>query len=186
MDTIRPPVAHVRHQHGFSLVMVLIFLVLLTILGVTAMQTSTLEERMAGNLRDENIAFQAAESALREAEEFLSGVVLPDFNTTGATTPGLYNTVGNPWPGRDNPQGWTGWTQAAGSHVYRVYAGQLERVATPPRYVIEQLPPVPVDPEGSVKQGTGVGNFAQVFRITARGTGGSDSAVVVLETTFWR
>ncbi len=175
-----------RRPQGFSLVMVLIFLVLLTILGITAMQTSTLEERMAGNLRDENLAFQAAESALREAEDFLSGVTLPSFGAVTATTPGLYNTVTNPWGGRDNPQGWSGWAQAPTSNVYRVYSGTLDRVATPPRYVIEQLPPVPVDPESSVKLGTGVGNFAQVFRITARGTGGSNNAVVVLETTFWR
>jgi type IV pilus assembly protein PilX len=175
-----------KRQRGFSLIMVLIFLVLLTILGVTAMQTSTLEERMAGNLRNENLAFQAAESALREAEAFLSEVTLPSFDTTTSATPGLYHTQNNPWGGRDNPQAWAGWAQAPSTHAYRVYSGTLQGVATAPRYVIEQLPPVPVDPESSVKLGEGVGQFAQVFRITARGTGGSDNAVVFLQTTFWR
>ncbi len=173
-------------SRGFSLVMVLIFLVLLTILGVTAMQMSTLEERMAGNLRDENLAFQAAESALREAETFLSSVTLPDFGTTSSTTPGLYHAQRNPWPGRDNPQAWAGWNAAPSSNGYRVYGGVLNGVATPPRYVIEQLPPVTVDPQSSVKLGDGVGQFAQVFRITARGTGGTNNAVVFLQTTFWR
>lgn len=168
------------------MVMVLIFLVLLTILGVTAMQTSTMEERMAGNIRDENLAFQAAESALREAEAFLGAVTLPNFGAVTTTTPGLYNTITNPWPGRGNPQGWTGWSQPSSSNLYRVYSGTLVGVATPPRYVIEQLPPVPADPDSSAKVGTGVGNFSQVFRITARGTGGSNNAVVILESTFWR
>lgn len=55
-------------QSGAALVTGLIFLVILTLLGVTAMQTSTMEERMSGNARDRNIALQAAEAALRDAE----------------------------------------------------------------------------------------------------------------------
>ena len=35
--------------------------------------TRTLQERMAGNLRDSNLAFQSAERALREGEKFLRG-----------------------------------------------------------------------------------------------------------------
>jgi len=46
----------------------LIFLVILTLLGLTAMQSGILEERMSGNARDRNLAFQAAEAALRDAE----------------------------------------------------------------------------------------------------------------------
>ena len=61
----------ISRQRGVVLVTGLIFLVILTLLGVTAMQTTILEERMAGNLRDENLAFQAAEAALREGELFL-------------------------------------------------------------------------------------------------------------------
>ncbi len=69
--------------------MALIFLVLLTLLGVSAMQTATMEERMAGNMRNENLAFQAAEAALRDAEDLLGGAAPPTtFNGTG----GLYDT----------------------------------------------------------------------------------------------
>ena len=56
-------------QRGVTLVISLIFLLLLTILGVTAMNTSTLQEKMSGNLRDQDLAFQAAESALRGGED---------------------------------------------------------------------------------------------------------------------
>ncbi|MCX7100437.1 MAG: PilX N-terminal domain-containing pilus assembly protein, partial [Methylobacter sp.] len=55
------------NQSGAVLIISLIMLLLLTLIGTTAMQTSTLEEKMAGNLRDRDIAFQAAESALRDA-----------------------------------------------------------------------------------------------------------------------
>jgi type IV pilus assembly protein PilX len=60
--------ASASSQAGAALVTGLIFLVILTLLGITAMQTSTMEERMSGNARDRNIAFQAAEAALRDAE----------------------------------------------------------------------------------------------------------------------
>jgi type IV pilus assembly protein PilX len=56
-----------RRQHGAVLIVALLFLVILTLLGLTAMSGTTLEERMSGNSRDMNIALQAAEAALRDA-----------------------------------------------------------------------------------------------------------------------
>jgi len=55
-------------QRGVSLAISLIFLVILTMLGLTALRVATMEERMSGNSRDRNLAFQAAEAALRDAE----------------------------------------------------------------------------------------------------------------------
>lgn len=59
-------------QSGFALIVGLVVLVLLTLIMLTALKMASLEERMAGNLRSENIAFQAAESALREAENLIT------------------------------------------------------------------------------------------------------------------
>ena len=63
-----------NHQAGAVLVVSLIFLLVLTIVGVAAMQNTTLEEKMAGNVKDRNLAFQNAESAIREAETFIDTV----------------------------------------------------------------------------------------------------------------
>lgn len=60
-------------QQGATLAIVLIFLVLVTLVGVTALTTTTLEERMAGNLKDRNLALQAAEAGLRDAKLDISG-----------------------------------------------------------------------------------------------------------------
>lgn len=49
----------------------LIFLVMLTIIGVAAARMSSLEERMAGNMRDRDVALRAAEMCLREAERHI-------------------------------------------------------------------------------------------------------------------
>ena len=57
-----------HHQRGISLVIVMIFLVILSLLGVSAMQSSTLSSRIARNEADRNLAFQAAEAALRDGE----------------------------------------------------------------------------------------------------------------------
>jgi type IV pilus assembly protein PilX len=73
-------------QTGAALVVGLIFLVVLTLLGITALKTGILEERMAGNSRDANIAFQAAEAALRDAENDIVGH-LPNGNALANLRP---------------------------------------------------------------------------------------------------
>ena len=51
-------------QGGAALIMSLMILLILTILGVTAMGTSSLEEKMAGNTQEMTRAFEVAESGL--------------------------------------------------------------------------------------------------------------------------
>ncbi|MDO9227269.1 MAG: PilX N-terminal domain-containing pilus assembly protein [Pseudomonadota bacterium] len=58
-------------QSGAALITSLVFLTVLTILGMSTLGTALLESRMAGNARDRNLAFQAAESALRDAERYI-------------------------------------------------------------------------------------------------------------------
>lgn len=64
-----------RQQSGSALIMSMIILVLLTVLGITAMNTVTVEERMAGNLVDYNLAFQSAEGGLRGGEGWIRPLV---------------------------------------------------------------------------------------------------------------
>ena len=63
-----PMATHRMRERGVSLVVGLIFLVVLTILGLMALRGAILEERMSGNARERSLAFQAAEAALRDAE----------------------------------------------------------------------------------------------------------------------
>lgn len=60
-----------HHQIGAVLPITLILLVLMTLVGVSTLSTSVTSERMAGNYNEANIAFQAAEAALRDAEQDL-------------------------------------------------------------------------------------------------------------------
>ena len=60
-----------KHQQGSALLVSLIILVVMTLLGLSGMRTSVMEEKMAGNMRDSELAFQAAEAALRDAEKYI-------------------------------------------------------------------------------------------------------------------
>jgi type IV pilus assembly protein PilX len=61
-----PPPQLPQRQSGMALIVVLIFLFLLTLLGVSSMTTSSLEERMASNAQSQMGTFQTAESAIAE------------------------------------------------------------------------------------------------------------------------
>jgi len=61
------------HQSGVALLTALIFLVVLTFLGIGVFATTTSEEKMARNFRDKEIALHAAEAALNEAKILITG-----------------------------------------------------------------------------------------------------------------
>ena len=60
--------APVHPERGVVLLVALVMLLLVTVLGLASVRMLTLEERMAANSFDRNLAFQAAETALREGE----------------------------------------------------------------------------------------------------------------------
>jgi hypothetical protein len=56
-----------RRQRGVVLVLALVLLVALTLIGVSAMNTTQQQERMAANVQEGTRAFQAAETGLSQA-----------------------------------------------------------------------------------------------------------------------
>lgn len=60
-----------KRQTGAILLISLIILLVMTIVGIAAMSSVTLEGKMANNARNQKIAFQSAESALRVGEAWL-------------------------------------------------------------------------------------------------------------------
>lgn len=149
-----------KRQSGTALIIALIFLLLMTLLGTSSMRTSTMQERMAGNMRDWNLGFQSAEAALREAEEWLLDTdVLPEFNDANG-----YYQVNSP----DRPS-WTG-TVASPGNGYLVYPGYVDGVAEQPSYYIERLSSI--KPAGT---STEIGPMEDIFyfRVTAVGYGGA-------------
>ena len=66
----------VSRQRGAALFISLMFLILLTLIGLSAANVGILQERMAGNVRESNIAFQTAEAALRGIERRVQDITL--------------------------------------------------------------------------------------------------------------
>lgn len=183
-------------QSGAVLLVALIFMIILTLLGISNMQSGLMEEKMAGAFRDRNaLAFESAELALREGEKYLNSVAVGPFNDTVA---GLHNNFEN---GGD-PNFWRSvtasattcpasgtvtafnWSATSGRCSSVLLTRKLTGTAAPSRYVIEELADVP-KPGASQKAGVAK-DSTKVYRITARGVGAQASTVVILQTTFKR
>ena len=63
--------APITKERGAALIITLLILLVMTLLGITAITTSSLQEKMAGNMRDQYMAQQAGDSILREAESWI-------------------------------------------------------------------------------------------------------------------
>lgn len=164
-------------QRGAVLVISLIILLLLTIIGVTSMRGTILEERMAGNLRDRNLSFQAAETGLQGAYLWLTQQPSrPQPNGSGSNgvwtegSAGQLEDIGFAWATNGTEYGTAG-TQ------------DISFLAADPRYIIEERNFVPDDlsPESRAK---GLGRY--YYDISSIGYGGSTAAQTVLQITIPR
>ena len=175
--------AGMTRNRGMALFISLVLLLVLTIIGVSAVQTSSLETRMARNEHDVLLAFQAAESALRDAEDFLETVTALNGFTAGGGS-GLWNLPALGEPNRwEDADIWAG----NGSVVAPTSVGTV--VAEDPRYFIEHIASIEreenayqIDDPYSVTATDRI----EIFRITALGTGGTANARVMLQTTYGR
>lgn len=154
---------------GAALIVGLVFLLILTMLGITAIQTSTLEERMAGNVRDVATALQAAEIALRAAETQAAVNTLP-------TTGGYDTTSNRPAPDPADPASWSASTAAQLTGV--TFSGNT--AASAPLYWIEARNEISTSASVEIPSE----KDARVYFNTARSTGASGASQVVLQSVF--
>ncbi len=181
-------------QRGTILFVSLVILLLLTIIGVSGMRNITMEERMAGNLRDGELALQAAEAALRTGENWLAPLtgepaacatigspcttvwaegVLPDLSyQVDAWWIANARTYTNTGGGSYLTGGDTG---DNGPHANNSYVSQ------PPQFIIQQ--------QKFVRDSFVVGHSSRqqgdiYYRVTAHGYGGSVHAESVLQSSF--
>ena len=160
-------------QRGIVLFVSLALLTVLTVGGLAAAQTTTLELRMARNGHDAALALHAAEVALSAAEAWLQANAADPQTLFAANGNGLHRAVGY---GESAP-----WRDAAAWRNARTAPDTVPNVSVQPRYLVEwlgtrtdtgpatrPLPPLVID----------------LFRITARGTG--ERASALLQTTYGR
>lgn len=163
---------HAPRQRGVALVVALILLVVMTLLGLGAMRSVTLEEKMASNTLDRGISFQAAEATLREAEALLEPPGVPPTPAAG-TCPGN-GICGAPVVGavpRWEDAAFAGWQNAT-----PVTSGPI---TVTPQYIIEHLGNTfPCDLAAPTNLS------CKRYRITARSNAGADRATVILQSIY--
>ncbi|EED31053.1 Tfp pilus assembly protein PilX [gamma proteobacterium NOR5-3] len=146
----------------------MILMIIMLVLASAGMDDTVMQERMAGNLRDREAAFQAAEAALREGEEWVQGN-----QATALANPELTALDARTWDGATTPA-------PTGSRA-GIYAtsSELQLNSAPVFYA---GPPVLLWANAGVEVGIETPRY--LYPVIARGVGGTDNAVVVLRTFF--
>ncbi len=173
------PVTNPRAQQGVVLIVGLIMVLLISLIALAAIRGSGLQELMAGNVRDRNLAFQAAEAGLREAEgRFAAGNSMPLFD--GSEVGLVEALVGSTNSGFWDAYSWA--TQSVQSSL------TLEGVSQAPRYVIEEVAYTPIAGADGGAIGFASNLDAEeettLYRITSMSYGATDASPVILQATF--
>jgi type IV pilus assembly protein PilX len=170
---------YIASQNGSVLLISLVILLILTLVGVSAMRNTTLEEKMAGNMRDKGLSFQAAEATLRAAEKYIENNVLSTQAFDADGSDGFYD--------KSNMQVWKSLSWDDNDSIENSGFDSTYNVAEPPRFIVQHIASIASDENtlnlGNYGQNTGAGSV-EVFLITARATGGSGGAPVLLQTTY--
>ncbi|MBI5780283.1 MAG: pilus assembly protein [Rhodocyclales bacterium] len=177
-------------NEGFALIIALIMLLILTILGVVAVRVVALEEKMAGEVYDRNLALQAAEAALRVGEAAAENQSklsppnsgFPSYTDADGTCPStaLNNCSGGlcSIPDKDCLERWqnssfTQWVSAT-----TVDLGDLS--GNTPQYYVEHLGGnFPCTDGGATDP-----KNCNRYRITARSNPGTGRATVMLQSVY--
>lgn len=164
-------------QSGVALVTGLIFMVVLTIIVISALRSATLEERMAANARNRQVALQSAEAVLRDAEISITGDVAAGVAAAAPFdpfTPALFKAdctggyCNKPVAGAAPRWKDEGIWDAANS---REGTTAIDGVSAAPRYIVEIVnTPILMPGQACPKV---------LYRITARGQGQDNSTVFV-------
>lgn len=172
-----------KNQRGATLIIALLILVMIMMYGIPAAIDSMQNERMAGNSRNRDLAFQAAEFTLTEAENWISSMTFTDI---GNLAPANFSCNSasdddDPTPGDGIfPNGechandityWRNFDWSQG--VAPSKSMDVDLVIAQPRYIIERMPDATIN---SARK--------RYYRITAQAVGQDANAVVVLQTMY--
>jgi type IV pilus assembly protein PilX len=156
----------------------MLLLLVMTILALSMSQTTRMQERMAGSSRDTSIAFQAADSALRGAQDYLVGlsdrpIPCDDPKDCTVMSVGHFDTIDL---SRQSEQWWIDNGKEYGSS-----SKDIANVADDPKYVIEYYG----DTKGKkLTIGRGAEERKVFYKATAHAYGGSKVSEVVTESVY--
>ncbi len=175
-----------KAQRGVVLAVVLILLVVMTLLALSSLGGALLQERMGTAQLDRGLALQAAEAAMREAEEVARGK--PALPAVG--DPCEDGLCPRPDPTvEEEQQRWLNdgfWDDGSGNYAEAVV--ELGDVTARPRYIIELMDDAVPDPKSCVTGGdvsleANCTILSSRYRITVR-SAAEGRAVVMLQSIY--
>ena len=166
-------------NRGSALIIALVFLLVMTLIGVTAMQGTSQQETMAGNMRDRSLAFQAAEAALSNCLRSVQPPV--------AMPPALPSPPGliNPPLAEGNDPGafWTNYFETNLS----IFSNGTTTPPDPPILTgVFQDPSCVIEDMNFTDPACLSEPTFNCFRITAHGIGGTAGAIAIVQSLYYR
>lgn len=197
-----------KRLSGYALITALLFLTVMTILGVSAVGRMTLQERMAANLREKGRADEAANAALRQGELWVFNEV--NYPPPAAAAPTGSDPMPEVWGG-DVLETLLGvdyaddhfWDGNAGAvnvspHQLNQFAaeppggwpahGASAGVAGSPQYFLEESLAASLGSSLTPASQGGSRTQAKIYfyRVSGRGVGGNAAAVSVHQSVYGR
>jgi type IV pilus assembly protein PilX len=155
-------------QHGVSLIVALVMLIVLTLIGVSSMNTAIVELKMAGSAQQQSIALNRANELLRVGEdrvvEIVDDPLAFDFSATGD---GYYSKADD--------------IDVHNIHWADQSLKSVQGATSDEVYIAEYLGPEEI-PGESMKEGTDgriIGGAVHTFRITSRSAAGKSALRLV-------
>jgi type IV pilus assembly protein PilX len=206
----------VKQQQGVALIVSLVILVLVTVAGVATMESTGMQLKMANASRDRQQAFEAAEAALRVVEENVNDNVdnlaeLDNFyyecsggdcykadcaggrcfqgiwrdgdevkqckSVDDSNSPTVEPPSTSPWETGETDEYLNVWDDPA-----RYLTAAIDGYDNDVRYIVEFRCFTPADSAVELSDS----NYAQIFRITARGMSNSGRVETMLQSTYKR
>jgi type IV pilus assembly protein PilX len=130
-------------QRGVALVVALILLIVITLVGLAAVHGTIMQQKMTSNFYDRQLAFQASEAALRQAEAIVQAT----------TPPGISSQI------RD--------CSTTASPVNKCLANPFADTSTAVAAFIQPVPPAFFTPGGSAGQPQYIIEYLGYFTIPA-------------------
>ena len=159
----------------------LVMVLLISIIALSSIRGSGLQEAMVGNMRDRGLSFQASEAALSVGESILKTGTPP--NCDGASNNGFicFIDLDSNTPSASLQYASTATFSAKGNTT----SLNLSGVASQPIYVVEQLADYQVKDDGSALEYNGMpANLIRPYRVTAIGSGASVDAQVIVQSIY--
>ncbi len=160
-----------QQQSGAVLLVGLVMVMVLSVIVAAAVQTTLTQQKMTTNMRDKELSFQGAESALRAGEAYLDKTAVETLNSAFDNTNGLYQF--DAARNLAEPQNW--------ANLSSVETLNAHQVVGKPVYLIEELPPI--NAVGNSIQ-LGKTKHSHYYRVTSKSKGGTASALSILQSTY--